>query len=153
MEGDTMGVFEVPLLYFLTCVLVTWSCSVCENSPNCVLMIYELFYMYIIRQLKVRNISIKRTQIRKIHQGLIHHTNFSQPQKYIGKRKITGRFQKPPRWQLTITTPWEKTTFPETTAFPVNNSEHSTCSTGLHCVISITLFTAAPSLTLNLRRV
>lgn len=81
MEGDTMGGLEVPLLYFLTCVLVTWMCSVCENSPNCVLMIHELFYMYVIHQLKVRNISIKRTQIRKIHQGLIHHTNFSQPKK------------------------------------------------------------------------
>lgn len=72
-EGDTTGAFEVLLLYFLTCMLVTWRCSVCENSPNCVLTVYELFCMYIICQLKVRNISVKRTQIRKTHQGLIHH--------------------------------------------------------------------------------
>lgn len=134
----------MSLLYFLTCMLVTWMCSVCENSPNCVLMIYELFYMYIIRRLKVRNISIKRTQIRKIHQGLIHHTNFSQPKKIHRKAENNRETSETPSMTADHHYSMRKKTFPETTAFPVNNSEHSMCSTGLQPVVSITLFPAVP---------
>lgn len=68
-EGDMPGGLEVSPSYFSTCVLLTWMCLVCENTPNHVLTVYELFNVYIILKLKGRNISVTRTQIKKAHQA------------------------------------------------------------------------------------
>lgn len=151
MEGDTMGAFEVPLLYFLTCVLVTWMCSVCENSLHCVLMIYELFYMYIIRQLKV--IIFQSREHRKIHQGLIHHTNFSQPKKIHRKAENNREISETPSMTAYHHYSMRKKDIPRNNclsceqlwAFHVSYwSTSCDFDTIIHC---------CPSLTLNLRRV
>lgn len=91
-----MGTLKVSLPYFSTCVLLTWMCSVCKNTPNRVLMIYELLYVYIILKLRVRNISVTRTQIRKAYQAFSIIQTLRSSKKTEEEENNTARLQKPP---------------------------------------------------------
>ena len=42
------GTGKPVIFYFFTWVMITWSCSLCEKSGNCILTVCVFFYKYIV---------------------------------------------------------------------------------------------------------